>query len=280
MSPAEVGTVEGGEDLVAVGLVVVGAEPVEAIVEGDVPGVSETARDNLEVGSTRPAAQHPPAHAPVVGRIMVGFLVVGGAADLRNGKHWSAGSLHSPELPEGSRRHPSGQLRHPLGVPLRHVEPAIGTPVEAVESVLEIAQVAVDANVLISDVVAIEIPYHGELRGIGHPQLTATPGETLDGVETRCEALAAIGFTIRILIEQDPDRVPRGVRFRTPVLGPHADTGTPPRIKGDGAGITNQRLPGKELHLDIAGRDGVVIRRRGETRYPCRKGDGEKELFQ
>ena len=72
MTPAEMRAEERHEHPVAIALVVVGAEPVEATVERDVPRVAETARNDLQVRSHVVAAQHAPFAAPVVARILIG----------------------------------------------------------------------------------------------------------------------------------------------------------------------------------------------------------------
>ena len=61
---------------VAFALIVVGAEPVEAAVERDVPGIAEAARHDFEVRAAVVAAQHAAFASPVVAGILIGALVL------------------------------------------------------------------------------------------------------------------------------------------------------------------------------------------------------------
>ncbi len=71
MAPAEVGSEERHEDLVALRLIVVRAEPVEAGIEGDVPRIAEASADDLQVRTVGIAAEDSAHAAAVVGRVVV-----------------------------------------------------------------------------------------------------------------------------------------------------------------------------------------------------------------
>jgi len=82
--PAEMRSVERSEDLIAHRLVVVGPEPVELVVEGDVPRVAVSARNDLETAPVVVATQDAAGDAPVVTRVLVVLLVAGGGEMLRD----------------------------------------------------------------------------------------------------------------------------------------------------------------------------------------------------
>ena len=75
------------------------------------------------------------------------------------------------------------------------------------QSMLEIPQIGVDPDVLVSHVVAIRVANAGQSGGIGDPEPVPLPGKALDGIEASGELLAGIGDAIIVRILENPDRV-------------------------------------------------------------------------
>ena len=136
---------------------------------------------------------------------MIVFFVIGGIKNLGGGEIRRARRFHAPQLTKRLGRHPIGQHREPLGIALGHVELAVGRPIQAVEAVLEIAEIGVKPHVIVGHLIAVRIAHHRQVRRIGHPQRAVLPREALDVVEAGGETLASVGHPVVVLIEQNPN---------------------------------------------------------------------------
>ena len=250
MVPAKVRPWEGHENPVAGGLVVVGAEPMEPGVEGDVPGIAGTPRDDLQIAPIGIAAQHAAFTPPVVLRVVVVLLVVAlgeGACGRMVGRTRRSGD--APEIPESLRGDPS-RLGQSLGVALAHVELAVWGPIEAVQAVLEVPEIGVEAHVLVGLVVSVEVPDKGQVGRVGHPEVATTPGEALDGVEPGGEDFGLVGLAVAVGV-QHPDHAVAGcLGCGIAVLRTHAYAQPAPQVEGHGAGLTDQRFTGEDRDLE------------------------------
>ena len=79
-------TIERVEDLVAERLVVVRAQPVEAVIKTDVPRIAKTAGNNLKLRTVSVATQDAAAQAPIITGIVVTVFVFAPGKNNRLGK--------------------------------------------------------------------------------------------------------------------------------------------------------------------------------------------------
>ena len=250
MVPAKVRPREGHEDSVAARLVVVGAEPMEPGVEGDVPGIARTPGDDLQIPPIGIAAQHAALTSPVVLRVVVVLFVVALGEGPRGGMVGRTGrSGDAPEISEGLWGDPS-RLGQSLGVALAHVELAVWGPIEAVQAVLEVPEIGVEAHVLVGLVVTIEVSDKGQVGRIGHPEVATAPGQSLDGVEPRGEDFGLVGLAVAVGVEHPDHAVAGGFGRRVAVLRTHAHAQSAPQVEGHGAGLTDQWFTGEDRDLE------------------------------
>ena len=147
------------------------------------------------------------------------------------------------------------------------------------QSMLEIPQVGIDPDVFVSHVVAVCISNTGQIRCVGDPEPVSLPGEALDGIESSSELLPGIGDAIIVRVLKDPDRVGRRIRSRRTILGSHAYARTSPRVKGEGTGISYDRLLGEEGDLEVFRDDGEILRYGTKVAHDAEgggKGNGER----
>ena len=249
MVPAKVSPKERHEDTIARRLIVVGPDPVEAAVERDVPRIAEAACDNLQALPTVIATQHPAIQTPIISRIVIGTSVFILTRRHRNRDVRHIGRrLKSPQVTKRLRR-VTARLIESLRVPFAHIELAVRSPAQSMESVFQIAEIGIDLDVLIGLIIAIKIADHRQIRRIGDPQFATVPGESLNRIEPRRELLRAIRSTIAVCIEHHYDAVTRSFRRRIAVLRPHPDKQSPPLVKRHRARLPHQRLTGKERDL-------------------------------
>ena len=250
MAPAEVGAEERHEDLVALVLVIVGAEPVEGVVEGDVPGIANARGDDLEILAEVVAAKHAALTAPVVGRVVIGSLVV---VLLENADRRKIGGigrrLHCPEVAERLGRDPL-ILGQAFRVALRHVQLAVGPPVEAVQTVLQVAQVRVNLDVLIGLVVAVQVADDRQVWRVGDPEVAAFPGQGLDAVEAGGEGLDLVGHAVAVGVGQDDDAVGWRIGLGKAKLRPLADEEPAADVERHRRRIADRRLTSEELDAE------------------------------
>ena len=184
---------------------------MEPVIHRHVPWIAEAAADDLEVFAHGIATKHATLATPVVRGIMVGFTV-GLRRECFGG--WQVGRafrrLHPPKIAEWLGRNPS-RLREPLGVALGHVELAVRAPVESVQGVLNVAEVGVDSDVFICDIIAVRVADDGEVRRVGHVQVVSLPQQPVNAVEAVGERLSLIRDTIVIVVDENLDRVARCV---------------------------------------------------------------------
>ena len=110
VTPAKMRAIKGGEDFVAMRLVVVCAEPREAVVKTDVPWIAKTARKNFQIFAIPITTQNATLAPPVIGGVMIIFLVIRCVKNLRRWKIRCVRRLHAPQLSKRPRRHAVGQL--------------------------------------------------------------------------------------------------------------------------------------------------------------------------
>ena len=260
VAPSEVGTVKRGKEFVAHGLVVVGSKPVELIVESNVPGIAKTTGDDFEAGAVVVAAENASGDAPVIARVLVVFFV-GSCSEVFGFRFGCAfGNIDSPEFTEGRGGNAIGQDRESFGISFRHVESAIGSELESMKSVFEIAEVGIDANVFVSDVITVGIANPGQLGRVGNPEPVTFPGEPLDCVEARSEFFAGFGSAVLVFVCYDPYRVGWGVRLRSAVLRSHSDAESALGIKSDCARIADEGIARKKRNFEVVGNDREVFR--------------------
>ena len=223
---------------------------MEAGVEGDVPGIAGTPREDLQIAPIGIAAQHAALTSPVVLRVVVVLLVVTLGEGPRGriiGRTGRSGD--APKISEGLRSDPS-RLGQTLGVALAHVEFAVRSPIEAVQAVLEVPEVGVEAHVLVGLVVTVKVSDKGQVGRIGHPEVATAPGQSLDGVEPGGEDFGLVGLAVAVGV-QHPDHAVAGcLGCRIAILGAHAHTQPAPQVEGHGAGLTDQRFTGKDCDLE------------------------------
>ena len=181
--PAEIGAVERHEEPVALILILIRAEPVEAVIKTDTVGIAQTPRDNLEIRSHIITTQHAAHAAPVIAWILISSLIVVLAEGSWGRKIRRIGRPgHAPEFTKGFRRNAVGfigktlRLGQPFAVSLRHVEFAIRCPSQAMQAVLDVAEIGEDLDVFIGRVVAIKVAHNGQIWSIRHPQIAPMPG--------------------------------------------------------------------------------------------------------
>ena len=71
MSPTEMRAIERREDFVPHRLIVIGPQPGKSVIESDIPGISETARDDFQVFTIGVSPQNPSFSTPIVLGIVV-----------------------------------------------------------------------------------------------------------------------------------------------------------------------------------------------------------------
>src|SRR5688500_3012537 len=76
MSPTEMRIDEWHENPVALALIVVGAEPVELAVEGDIERIAEAPGNDLQVRAEIVRPQHAAFPSPIILRVMISILVL------------------------------------------------------------------------------------------------------------------------------------------------------------------------------------------------------------
>ena len=221
VAPAEVGSKERHDDPVTLSLNVVRANDVEAVIDRDIPGIAHAPRKNLQTGSQRITSQDATLPSPIVVRIVVGAAVcLGGELPGRWNVRGIFGMRDVPEFAKRFGGHATifPRLVMPLRIPFRHVAPAIRPPHQSMQRMFVIAQVGVDDDVLIHDIVTIKVTNDGQLRRVRDVQITALPGQSLDAVESGCKHLPSIGHAIAISIGQDDDAIVVFDRFRKVIL--------------------------------------------------------------
>ena len=267
MIPAEVRAVERHHHAVAFVLVVIGAEPVKAVVMRDVPRIAEATREDFQVLTPVIATQDAAHQAPVVLRVLVSVLVVGGFEGLRR-RGLDRGGL-TEQLTKWRRRDALGMrgIVEPLAVAFAHVELAVRCPHEAVQRVLDVAEVGEDLHVFIRDIIAVEVTHDGEIRRVRHPQIAAMPGEALDAVQAGGKDLLRIRHAIAVRVLDDAHTVARRVRRGIPILRSHADEQAPLRIERHGARLLHQRFFGKDGDAITSGHGGQRLQVRARVHH-------------
>ena len=245
MIPAKVRAEERHEDSIADGLIIVGPDPVESAVHGNIPRVSKSSCHDLQIVSAVIAAQHAAIHAPVISRIVIrtAVLVLVRRHRSREVRHIRRRS-DSPQFAKWLWGITTG-LIEPLRVPLAHVELAIRSPVQAVQSMFQIAEIGVDLDVLISLVIAISITNDCQVRSVGDPQISPMPCQSLDRIEPGRKFLCVIGTTIAVGILHDHDGVARRLRRRIAILRPHAHEQSTTFIKRHRTRLPDHRFAGE-----------------------------------
>ena len=129
MVPAEMRALKGRKNTVSLILVVVGAEPVKAIIKANVPWIAKPPGDEFRLGTIGRAAENASFATPVVRRVMIRAPVAVAGECLRRRHVGRAGwGRHTPHVP----KHLGGVmvgLVEPLGIAFAHVEPPVGRPV-------------------------------------------------------------------------------------------------------------------------------------------------------
>ncbi len=285
MSPAEMRAEEWHEYPIALALVVVRAEPVEAAVERDVPGVAQSTRNNLQIGTHVVASQHAPLASPVISGILVRGLVLLACEHLRCREIGCAlGCAHIPEIPKGLGCHAPG-LRQALGRAMGEIELPVRRPVVPMVRMLEIPKVRKNLYVFVRHVVAVEVAHDCEIGRVADPEVAAVPCEPLDRVQPGGERFGRVGKAVTVRVDEDHDGVAGRIRLGVPILRSLADEEAPTGVERHGARVTHHGLPGKELCLQL-GRDGrergVTARlaereRRGRGCNECQRGQGRTD---
>ena len=103
MTPSEVRAEKWSKDLVAHGLVIISAEPIEAVVECDVPWVPEASRNDLQIRTIAVAAEDPSGDTPVVAGILVVLLIACGREDGWLGLWCPGWDFDAPQFTESPR---------------------------------------------------------------------------------------------------------------------------------------------------------------------------------
>jgi hypothetical protein len=236
--------VEWREDAIALILVVVGSEPFEAAVDGDIPGISEAGGDDFEVLAIGIAAEDATFASPVVSGVVIVALIGFGSEDLWR---WEIGGVFGrgdpPEFSEGFGCDAVWQSES-FGVAFAHVEPAVGGPVESMETMFEITEICVEADIFIGDIIAVEITADGEIGGIGDPEVLSAPGESLNGVESAGEFASVVSLSVAIGVFDEDDAVAWGFGCWISVLGAHTDEHSSALIESEGAGLANEWFAG------------------------------------
>ena len=127
------------------------------------------------------------------------------------------------------------------------------------KSVFEITEVGVDADVFVSNVIAVDIADAGQLRRVGDPEPVAFPGQPLDRVEAGREFLAGVSGPVLVFVCHDPYRVGWGVRLRSAVLRSHSYAESTLGIEGDCTRISDEGIARKKRNFEVVGNDGEVV---------------------
>ena len=265
VSPAEMGSVKRGEDLVALTLIVVRAKPVEAVVEGDIPGIAKAPRHNFQIAAivavsvdwvaAKNAARLPPV---IVGRVIIA-VVAGFVGDFV----WCVvrGSVRRRQTPQLSKRL-WGELIQPVvatRVSFRHIQLAVRAEVQSVQRVLQVSKTGIDANVLVGFVVTVSVADDRQVGSIGYPQVTAFPGQPLNRIEAFGKCLAPVRDPITIVINKDVDTVTGSVRKRSPPLLSLTNKDASQPVECHHAGIPDHRLLRYDINNKTVGNDRQVF---------------------
>jgi len=189
----------------------------------------------------------------MIGRVVFAFW----ESDRRRGIERTGGRGQVEQFAECLRRI-AIRLVASLRVALAHVELSVGCPVQAVQRVLDVAEVGEDAHVFVGRIVAIEVAGDGEVGRVRNPQVAPVPRETSDAIQAGRENLARVRDTVAVRVFQDDDAVRRRLRLGIAILRPHADAQPPERIEGHRAGIADERFLRKNADFESGGTAGRV----------------------
>ena len=265
MSPTEMRAEEGHDDPVALRLVVVGAEQVEAAIDGDVPRVPHTSRDDFQVASERVATQHTPFTPPIVVRIVIGAAVIRDGERLRRRDVQRAfRMLDVPKFAEGLRRDAAKLFRLVVSfrIPLRHIQPAIGPPYQAVQRVLVISQIGIHDDVFVGHVIAVKIAHDRQLGRVGDVEVAPLPREPLNAVESGSEHLPPIRVSVAVRIQQQHDAVRLLDRLGQMILRSLPNHRSALRIEADRGRFVDERLGSEDRDLKSVRYSRQLLRKR------------------
>ena len=247
--PAEVRAEERHENLVTFVLIIVRADEIEGVIHRHVPRVAKPSAGDLEVFAHGIASQDATLAAPVVRRMVVGVAVSFRCKRLGRRQVWGAGwRFDSPEFAEWLGGNPA-RLREALGVALGHVELAVRSPVEPVQRVLYVAEVGVNADVLVCDIVPVGVPHHCEVGRVGDVQIVALPCQPVNAVEAAGECFDLVGDTVVVVVDEDFNRVSGGVLLWFAKLRSLRDERPSTAVERNAGGIANEWFAGEETDL-------------------------------
>ena len=180
MPPAKVGAQERVENPIAAILVLIGADPIEVSIEVHVPHVSHAATVDFQLRSIGKTSQDAAFGAPVIGWGVVSGLVRFLGINFCFGRSWRVTwRTNSPKIGKRSGRNKllaTLRIKVTLRVPFAHVESSVRGEHESMQCMFQVAESSIDAAILVSDVVAVDIPNHSQIGRIGDPKLVAVPG--------------------------------------------------------------------------------------------------------
>ena len=242
--PAEVRAEERHENLVTFVLIIVRADEIEGVIHRHVPRVAKPSAGDLEVFAHGIASQDATLAAPVVRRMVVCVAVSFRCKRLGRRQVWGAGwRLDSPEFAEWLGGNPA-RLREALGVALGHVELAVRSPVKPVQRVLYVAEVGVNADVLVCDIVPVGVPHNCEVGRVGDVQIVALPCQPVNAVEAAGECFDLVGDTVVVVVDEDFNRVSGGVLLWFAKLRSLRDERPSTAVERNAGGIANEWFAG------------------------------------
>src|SRR6056297_378923 len=138
----------------------------------------------------------------------------------------------------------------------------------------EVAESCVNANVLVGFVIAISVSNNGQIWRVGNPQVVTVPRDSLHAVETFSERLAALCFSVPVVINQDVDTISRRFRRRTAPLRTLTNAKASVSVKSHHTWIANHWLLSNHVDHKTIRHDGqLVVSRQLDV---CRKNHGQK----
>ena len=80
------------------------------------------------------------------------------------------------------------------------------------QAMLKVAEIGVNTDIFVGDIVAIHIAHTREIRGIGHPKVASAPRQTLNAIEASGEFTRGFRRAVTVGVQHHDHAVARGVR--------------------------------------------------------------------
>ena len=127
---------------------------------------------------------------------------------------------------------------------------------------LNVAEIGVDADVFVGNIIPVGVPYDGEVRRVGHVQVVALPCQPVNAVETVGECFCLVGDAVVVTIDQDFDRVTGRILFWLSELRPLRNESPAKPVERNAGGVADEWFTGEETNLK-------PLRQGGETGFGC-----------